>query len=234
MVGPAECPDARLPRPHRRRPRRPEQFTPRIEGDRLIRPRRLRHERGGPRGDDVRLAPLSSTRTPVRVRFVRGARRGVRGHRAAHERRAGSAGSCVGDFAITGVAHHLHSVWIQARRVCCVRAYGWAAHCSTSWLGDNAVLKAIDVFRRIESLPVFAPSRPKCVARAIDQPRADQRGRRAQQGARRVHHGDSTSFDLPNQDPGDSTFLEQIRTPPDMGHGAHPIRPPAHVSPSNP
>jgi succinyl-diaminopimelate desuccinylase len=30
---------------------------------------------------------------------------------------------------------------------------GTAAHGSTPWLGDNAVLKAVDVFRRIESLP---------------------------------------------------------------------------------
>ena len=30
---------------------------------------------------------------------------------------------------------------------------GKAAHGSTPWLGDNAVLKAIDAFRRIESLP---------------------------------------------------------------------------------
>ena len=33
------------------------------------------------------------------------------------------------------------------------RCSGRAAHGSTPWLGDNAVLKAIDVFRRIETLP---------------------------------------------------------------------------------
>ena len=31
--------------------------------------------------------------------------------------------------------------------------HGRAAHSSTPWLGDNAVLKAHDIFRRIESLP---------------------------------------------------------------------------------
>ncbi len=33
---------------------------------------------------------------------------------------------------------------------------GVAAHGSTPWLGDNAILKAHDAFRRIETLP-FSP-----------------------------------------------------------------------------
>ena len=36
---------------------------------------------------------------------------------------------------------------------CASRSRGTAAHGSTPWMGDNAVLKAIDVFRQIESLP---------------------------------------------------------------------------------
>src|ERR671911_298560 len=60
----------------------------------------------------------------------------------------------VGDFAITGEPTNLH-VGIQAKGVlaCRLIVHGRAAHGSTPWLGDNAVLKAIDVFRRIESLP---------------------------------------------------------------------------------
>jgi succinyl-diaminopimelate desuccinylase len=34
-----------------------------------------------------------------------------------------------------------------------IEVQGRAAHSSTPWLGDNAVLKAVDVFRAIESLP---------------------------------------------------------------------------------
>ena len=34
-----------------------------------------------------------------------------------------------------------------------IEVSGQAAHGSTPWLGDNAVLKAVDVFRQIESLP---------------------------------------------------------------------------------
>src|SRR4051812_50163227 len=35
---------------------------------------------------------------------------------------------------------------------------GRSAHGSTPWLGDNAILKAIDIFRRIETLPFAAES----------------------------------------------------------------------------
>src|SRR5205085_3898641 len=34
-----------------------------------------------------------------------------------------------------------------------IEVQGRAAHSSTPWLGDNAVLNAIDVFRSVESLP---------------------------------------------------------------------------------
>jgi len=60
----------------------------------------------------------------------------------------------IGDFAITGEPTNLH-VGVEAKGVLAMRLEieGLAAHGSTPWLGDNAVLKAIDVFRRIESLP---------------------------------------------------------------------------------
>ena len=59
-----------------------------------------------------------------------------------------------GDFAITGEPTNLH-IGVQAKGVLVVRVHvsGRSAHGSTPWLGDNAVLKAIDVFRGIESLP---------------------------------------------------------------------------------
>src|SRR5258707_10675867 len=34
-----------------------------------------------------------------------------------------------------------------------IDVHGRAAHSSTPWLGDNAILKAVDVFRAVESLP---------------------------------------------------------------------------------
>src|SRR5205823_11889902 len=58
-----------------------------------------------------------------------------------------------GDFAITGEPTDLR-IGVQAKGVLALRieVAGTAAHGSTPWLGDNAVLKAVDVFRRIESL----------------------------------------------------------------------------------
>jgi succinyl-diaminopimelate desuccinylase len=60
----------------------------------------------------------------------------------------------LGDFAITGEPTDLH-IGIQAKGVLAMRIQvtGTAAHGSTPWVGDNAVLKAIDTFRQIESLP---------------------------------------------------------------------------------
>jgi succinyl-diaminopimelate desuccinylase len=58
------------------------------------------------------------------------------------------------DFAITGEPTDLH-IGVQAKGVVAfrMRVDGKAAHGSTPWEGDNAVLKAVDVFRAIETLP---------------------------------------------------------------------------------
>jgi succinyl-diaminopimelate desuccinylase len=60
----------------------------------------------------------------------------------------------VGDFAITGEPTDLH-IGIQSKGVLALRITvgGKSAHGSTPWLGDNAVLKAIDVFRQISAMP---------------------------------------------------------------------------------
>jgi succinyl-diaminopimelate desuccinylase len=59
-----------------------------------------------------------------------------------------------GDFAITGEPTDLH-IGVQAKGVLVLRIVvtGTSAHGSTPWVGDNAVVRAIDVFRQIESLP---------------------------------------------------------------------------------
>ena len=58
------------------------------------------------------------------------------------------------DFAITGEPTDLH-IGVQAKGVLAVtvEVTGRAAHGSTPWLGDNAILKAYDAFRRMETLP---------------------------------------------------------------------------------
>src|SRR3954453_14664135 len=60
----------------------------------------------------------------------------------------------IGDFAITGQPTNLQ-VGVQAKGVLELRieVQGRSAPGATPWLGGNAVLKAVDVFRAIESLP---------------------------------------------------------------------------------
>ncbi|MCB0863459.1 MAG: M20/M25/M40 family metallo-hydrolase [Solirubrobacterales bacterium] len=59
-----------------------------------------------------------------------------------------------GDFAITGEPTDMH-VGVAAKGVLALRltVAGRAAHGSTPWLGENAVLRAVDLFRGVESLP---------------------------------------------------------------------------------
>ena len=135
-----------------------------------------------------------------------------------------------GDFAITGEPTDLH-VGVQAKGVLAFRlhVHGRSAHGSTPWLGDNAVLKAIDAFRRIESLPFSRES-----SELFDRPSVN---------LGRVQGGDALNkvpdlcqmvvdirF-LPNQDPGD--ILEQIRSIPDIEVVKTFTRVPAYVSRAN-
>ena len=93
------------------------------------------------------------------------------------------------DFAITGEPTDL-LIGIQAKGVLAVRVElsGTAAHGSTPWLGDNAILKAHDAFRRIETLPFSRESSEMFDRPSINLARIDGR-RRLQQGARRLPDG---------------------------------------------
>ena len=167
-------------------PARPEQFTPRIQGDRLE--GRGAYDMKG--GLAAMMCALQDMRdqSEVRVRFVC-----VPDEESEEiDQRTSDllvkAGH-VGDFAITGEPTNLH-VGVQAKGVLALRimVFGTSAHGSTPWLGDNAVLKAIDVFRRIESMPFTLES-----SELFDRPSVNLGriigGRRAQQGARGMRHG---------------------------------------------
>ena len=136
-----------------------------------------------------------------------------------------------GDFAITGEPTDLH-VGVQAKGVLAFRlhVHGRSAHGSTPWLGDNAVLKAIDVFRRIESLPFSRES-----SELFDRPSVNLGRIQGGDALNKVPDLCQMVVDiryLPNQDPGD--ILEQIRSIPDIEVVKTFTRVPALVSRSNP
>jgi succinyl-diaminopimelate desuccinylase len=132
-------------------PGRPEQFEPRVDGDRLI-GRGAYDMKGGLAAMMCTLKDLER-QDRVRARLVcvpdeESEELDERATDGIVKRGLG------GDFAITGEPTNMH-IGVEAKGVLVMRieVHGRAAHSSTPWLGDNAVLKAIDVFRAIESLP---------------------------------------------------------------------------------
>jgi succinyl-diaminopimelate desuccinylase len=128
-----------------------EQFVPRVAGDRLY-GRGAYDMKGGLAAMMCAVRDLAA-QDVVRVRFVcvcdeESDEQVLRGTDYVVDK------GYTGDFAITGEPTNLH-IGIQAKGVLAVRleVKGRSAHGSTPWIGDNAVLKAIDVFRAIESLP---------------------------------------------------------------------------------
>jgi len=63
------------------------------------------------------------------------------------------------DFVVCGEPTDMQ-VGVQAKGVLllCLHVPGTAAHGSTPWLGDNAVLRAIDIYRRVGELPFMFES----------------------------------------------------------------------------
>jgi succinyl-diaminopimelate desuccinylase len=132
-------------------PAHAEQFTPRVDGDRLI-GRGAYDMKGGLAAMMCAVHDLAS-QNAVKVHFVcvsdeESDEQKLRASDYVVER------GYVGDFAITGEPTNLR-IGIQAKGVLGLRleVHGRSAHGSTPWLGDNAVVKAVDVFRNISSLP---------------------------------------------------------------------------------
>src|SRR3954471_16203034 len=120
-------------------PGREGQFTPRVEGDRLI--GRGAYDMKGALAAMMCAVREAAEQDQVRVRFVcvpegeseDGSRRSTDALVAEGLR---------GDFAVTGEPTDLH-VGVEAKGVLAVRVEvtGTSAHGSTPWLGDNAILK---------------------------------------------------------------------------------------------
>jgi succinyl-diaminopimelate desuccinylase len=132
-------------------PGHPEQFQARLEGERLY-GRGAYDMKGALAALMLALADLRHE-PRVRVRF------GVVPDEESEEEteRGGELlvdRGFVGDFAITGEPTDMH-IGVAAKGVFAMRILveGRAAHGATPWLGENAILRAIEVFREIESLP---------------------------------------------------------------------------------
>jgi len=137
----------------------------------------------------------------------------------------------VGDFAITGEPTDLH-IGVQAKGVLAARIQvrGRAAHGSTPWLGDNAIVKAVDVFRRIESMPFSRES-----SEFFDRPSISLGRIMGGDVINKVPDLCAMDVDvryLPGQNP--QEILSQVRALPDVEVTKVFTRDPAMVERSNP
>jgi succinyl-diaminopimelate desuccinylase len=227
-VGPADAPTVLFHGHLDVVPGRPEQFVPHVDGDRLY-GRGAYDMKGGLAAMMCAMHDLAS-QDQVRVRLLC-----VPDEESEDiERRTSDEmvrRGFTGDFAITGEPTNLR-VGVQAKGVlsCRIAVHGRAAHSSTPWLGDNAVLKAIDVFRRIESLPFSRES-----SELFDRPSINLGRIAGGDAVNKVPDECVIDVDiryLPNQDPDD--LLAEIRTIDDMEIRRTFVFPPAYVSRSNP
>jgi succinyl-diaminopimelate desuccinylase len=186
-------------------PAREGQFTPRVEGDRLI--GRGAYDMKGALATMMCALKDVASQDAVRVRFV------CVPDEEAEDITRRSTDSLVkeglrADFALTGEPTDLH-IGVQAKGVLAVRVAvsGTSAHGSTPWLGDNAILKAHDAFRRIETLPFSRES-----SDLFDRPSINLARIAGGDAFNKVPDLCTMDVDiryLPNQDPGD--ILAQIR-----------------------
>ena len=209
-------------------PAHDEQFVPRIDGDRLI-GRGAYDMKGGLAAMMCALHDIMDN-GKVRVRFIC-----VPDEESENvERRCTDALVEEGlraDFAITGEPTDLH-IGVQAKGVLAVRVEvsGIAAHGSTPWLGDNAILKAYDVFRRIETLRFSRES-----SDLFDRPSINIARIVGGDAFNKVPDSCTMDVDiryLPNQDPAE--ILTDIRGLADVRIVKTFQRGPARVSRSNP
>ena len=181
-------------------PRTRASSTPRVEGDRLIGrgaydmkgalaammcARRRRRRAGRACACASSACPTRSPRTSTTARPTRSSRDGLAGRLRDHRRADRPAHRRPGEGRAGGPR--------RGRRA-------RAAHGSTPWLGDNAILKAHDVFRRIETLP-FSRESSDLFDRPVDQPRADRRAATPSTRSPTAARWTSTSATCPTRTP---------------------------------
>jgi len=205
-----------------------EQFTPRVEGDRLY--GRGAYDMKGALAAMMCALQDATRQNAVRVLFVCVPDEEAEDidDRSTDALVAGGLGA---DFAITGEPTDLH-IGVEAKGVLALRleVRGTAAHGSTPWLGDNAILKAHDIFRRIETLPFSRES-----SDLFDRPSINLARISGGDVFNKVPDRCSIDVDiryLPGQEP--AAILEQIATIPDLELVRSFQRQPATVSRRNP
>jgi len=209
-------------------PGHPDQFEARVEGDRLI--GRGAYDMKGALA--TMLVVFAGMRDQDRVRVRLGV---VADEESEEDKDRGSDhlvdSGFIGDFAVTGEPTNLH-IGVEAKGVLAVRLVvsGRAAHGATPWEGDNAVLKALDVFRSIESLPFARQS-----SELFDRPSINLGRIWGGDALNKVPDRCVIDVDiryLPGQDP--ATIMAQIGELPDAEILTNFIRPPAIVDRDSP
>src|SRR6201985_2757796 len=189
-------------------PGRREQYEPRVDGDKLF-------GRGAYDMKGALAAMMCALKDVERQERVR-------------VRLGGGLGAT---FAITGEPTDLH-IGVEAKGVLAmsIEVHGRAAHSSTPWLGDNAVLKAVDVSRAIESLPFSRES-----SEVFDRPSINLGRIQGGDAINKVPDECRMSVDirfLPGQEPDE--ILEQIASIPECDVTKTFVFPPVSVPRANP
>ena len=204
-------------------PGRPGQFEPHADGERLI--GRGAYDMKGALA--AMLLALHDLRDTTKVRIRLGV---VPDEESEEEAERGSdqlvRDGFVGDFVITGEPTNMH-IGVEAKGVLAMRleVSGRAAHGATPWLGDNAIVKALEVFRRIESLPFAQQS-----SELFDRPSINLGRILGGDALNKVPDTCVIDVDiryLPTQDP--AAILEEVRDLPGTEVISTFSRPPASV-----
>ncbi len=209
-------------------PGHPEQFSARLEGDRLI--GRGAYDMKGALAAMMCAVVEAAEQDEVGVRFVcvPDEESEDLDHLSTDQLVADGLRA---DFAVTGEPTDMH-IGVEAKGVLAMRlcVSGKAAHSSTPWLGDNAVLKALDVFRAIESMPFSRES-----SELFDRPSINLGRILGGDALNKVPDTCVIDIDvryLPEQDPG--AILAQVRALADVEVVRTFIRVPASVSRRDP
>lgn len=230
-VGPADAPSVIFHGHLDVVPAHPDQFDPRVDGDRLL--GRGSYDMKGALGAMMCALHDAAGQDRIRVQLVCVPDEESEDveDRSIDALLSGLGGELRGEFAITGEPTNLH-IGVEAKGVLALRLElsGVAAHGSTPWLGDNAILKAHDAFRRIETLPFSRES-----SELFDRPSINLARIEGGDAFNKVPDRCLIDVDiryLPEQSP--EQILEQIGAIADLRVARHFIHRPATVSRRDP